>query len=100
PVTAGGAGTLARHCTLVEAGTPRRTGGVMSCTRMVCTPTAMLVQSSVAVQVRVISSGQVPLVTETSVTVTLVSQLSVAVTGGGAGTEERHSKTWLVGTPT
>src|SRR5262245_62276963 len=44
--------------------------------------------------------GQMPLVVLVNVTVTLVSQLSVAVTTGGAGKSRRHWKVRLVGTPT
>jgi hypothetical protein len=50
----------------------------------------VLVQSSVAVQVHVMVSGQMPFVVQTTVMLTLVSQLSAALTVGRGGISLRH----------
>ena len=65
------------------------TGGMVSRTVMVRVAEVVLVQLSVAVQVQVMIRGQVPLVVQVRTTGT-GPQLSVAVTGGRAGTSPRH----------
>ena len=69
------------HSILEGPGNPERTGGIVSSTLMVCVAVAVLPQSSVAVQVRVMlnSLGQVPLVVTSANVKTGVPQLSVAV---------------------
>lgn len=69
------------HSILDGPGNPEMTGGMVSSTLIVCVAVAVLPQSSVAVQVRVIlySLGQVPLVVTSANVSTGVPQLSVAV---------------------
>ena len=75
------------------------TGGVVSTKVMVCEQEALLEQASVAVQVRwkTLTAGQVAgSVTSTKVTVTLVSQISLAVGVSKAGVAPAtHSSVWL-----
>jgi hypothetical protein len=78
------------HWYVSLAGTPVNAGGMVSWTVMVWPALMVLVQASVAVQVHVMIKGQIPLVVQLRVTVTLVSQLSVAVTAGGGGISPRH----------
>src|SRR5436189_38812 len=89
-VTVAGSGTLARHWTLVAAGTPTSTGGMVSRTVINWLLVEVLLQKSRATHVRVMRVGQVPLVAAVRVTAGLVSQLSVAVTMAGGGTLARH----------
>src|SRR5262245_56207267 len=70
---------VAGHSMVVGPGSGSITGSVVSSTLMVCVAVLVLPQSSVAVQVRVWTTGQVPLLLSTNVRVTLASQLSVAV---------------------
>src|SRR6266850_1647706 len=58
-----GDGTSTRHWKLVLAGTPTGTGGIVSSTEMTCRLVVMLKQKSRAIQVRVMTAGQRPLVT-------------------------------------
>src|SRR5436309_13017030 len=55
----GQAGTLVTHCTL-KFGGQVMTGGIVSCTVMICTQQAVLVQSSVTQWVRAIVPPQIP----------------------------------------
>ena len=89
-VTFAGAGTSPIHCTVTLFGHPLKTGLVVSLTVMVCEQLALLPQKSVAVQVRTMVFGQLPDVVALSVTFTVLSQLSVAVTFAGAGTSPIH----------
>src|SRR5436190_23390452 len=72
-------------------------GGVTVIVWQACTE---LLQSSTAVQQRVITNGQRALVTAVKLMVTLVSQRSKAVTEPGAGTSAKQRYDWLPGTPT
>src|SRR6185503_17193019 len=79
-VTVMGAGTLARHWRLAAGGTPTRIGAMVSSTVITCELVTALLQKSRATHLRVMTAGQVPLVTAESVTTGFGSQLSVAVT--------------------
>src|SRR5512134_2979218 len=83
-VTAGGANILS-HCMVVFAGTPTRVGAVSSSTVIVCCAVVVLPQASTAVHVLVIDpQPSTTVLTSLNVTGTSLSQLSVAVTAGGA----------------
>src|SRR3989454_2243035 len=97
--TLAGGGTSLKHWKVWLVGTPESTGAIVSRTVIVWVALVELVQRSLAVQVRTIIVGQVPLVVEARVGVRFPSQLSVAATLAGGGTSEIHWKVWLVGTP-
>jgi hypothetical protein len=78
-VTVAGAGMASHGRITMSFGQPVRTGATVSSDVIVWTQDAELPQSSVAVHVRVITAGQVPLVLSLYVTVGVLSQLSVAV---------------------
>jgi hypothetical protein len=89
-VTAAGGGTSLEHWKVRFVGMPTNVGGMVSRTVIVRVAVVAFVQLSVAVQVQVITNGQTPLVVHTIVTVTLLSQLSAAVTADSGGTSRRH----------
>jgi hypothetical protein len=70
---------VAGHSIVVGPGSAEITGAVVSATLMVWVAVELFPLSSVAVQVRTCTTGQVPVLLSTKVNVTLVSQLSVAV---------------------
>jgi len=88
-VTLAGSGIGWSHSMVISAGQPVKSGGVVSTTVIVCEQLAWLPHSSVAVHVRVINPvyGAQPEYEAvcSNVTVGEGSQLSVAVTSGGAG---------------
>ena len=91
-VTVAAAGS-ASHSTLTSAGTPARTGAVVSLTVTICWQLALLPLPSAAVQVRVMTLLQLePGLDAVSVksTATTPSQSSRAVTVAAAGTSARH----------
>jgi glucan phosphoethanolaminetransferase (alkaline phosphatase superfamily) len=93
---------IAEHSTVVFAGTPTKTGAVLSSTVITWLAVLVLLQLSTAVHVRVSTypSGHEPFVrTSTIVTVGVASQLSVAVTIAALGMAE-HSTVVFAGTPT
>ena len=78
----------ASHSTVISAGMPAKTGGVISNTKMLCVCVSVLPQLSVAVQVRfkVYSFSQLPSIrVSANVISTSVSQLSVAVGEAAVG---------------
>src|SRR5918994_854988 len=90
---------IAAQSTVILAGTPAKTGAVLSVTVMVWVAVAVLLQLSVAVQVRVIvPQPSTTLFTSVKVTVIVGSQLSVAVTLAAVGTAAQ-STVVLAGTP-
>src|SRR5206468_1024088 len=101
-ITAAGAGTLVKHCTLTSPGTPLNAGGVVSFTVIRWLAVATLPQLSMAVQVRVMMLLQLEpglLSVSWNTGVRAPSQLSVAVTAAGAGTLLRHCTVRSPGTP-
>src|SRR5918993_1541975 len=94
PVTLTAVGTAAQS-TVVLAGTPAKTGSVLSVTVIVCVAVAVLAQLSVAVQVRVIvPQPSTTLFTSIKLTVIVGSQLSVAVTLAAVGTAAQSTVTF------
>ena len=83
-VTLAAKGATSSHSTVSSAGIPARTGGVVSPTLILCSAEVTLPQSSVAVQVLIITyaSAQAPLFSIISVNSTngLASQLSETIT--------------------
>ena len=69
---------VAGHWIVLGPGSAANTGAVVSATLIVCVAVDELPQSSVAVHVRVCTTGQVPVMLVVKVRVTLVSQVSVA----------------------
>jgi len=89
------------HSTVILVGTPESTGAVVSTTVRVCVATIVFKETSVEDQMRSMlnESAQAPrFVTAEKSTVTVGSQLSVAVTVASPGIE-LHSTVMLVGTP-
>ena len=81
------------------AGTPERTGATLSLTVITCTADAWLLQRSAVLQVRVmVPQPSVTLLISVNVTLTVPSQLSVAVTIAGSGML-LHSTVALTGIP-
>jgi hypothetical protein len=95
-----GLGT-ALHSTVISAGIPANTGGVISRTVMICMPSDVFPQLSVATHllVKIYESTQLPFALVcVYVIVTSVSQLSVAVGLAGLGTA-LHSTVISAGIP-
>ncbi len=101
-VTVVAGGGTAWQATAMSAGTPARTGGVVSLIVMVCVAALSLPHASRAVHVRTRAraSAQAPgTVVSANVTAGAGSQVSVAVTGAGGGTGALHSSVVSGGTP-
>ena len=93
-VTVPGDGTPVEHSIVSSAGISVITGASLSPALIVCTAVVLLPQSSVAVQVRIsvkLFAQDPGIVCSSSDTVTLLSQLSVAVTVPGLGIPVLHS---------
>src|SRR5687767_15997243 len=96
----GGGGNILSHCMVVLAGTPTRVGSVSSSTDILYLPVVPTRRSSDLVHVLVMDpQPSVTVLTSLNETGTSVSQLSVAVNGGG-GNILSHCMVGLAGTPT